>query len=121
MVALPKRSATKLKWLKQRYHFFPCNEPEEADETENVDGVTSVTYTRSGKAYQIVSWNVASILAVVRKGCWDELLKNKCDILCLQEVRCSDTQIPQELFESHFPLCVLVTWCNPMVRSGNPE
>lgn len=44
--------------------------------------------------FKIVSWNVASLRAVIRKKDWDSLIPLEADIICLQEIRCSPKQVP---------------------------
>lgn len=46
---------------------------------------------------KICSWNVNGIRAVLQKGFLDWVSKEKPDILCLQEVKAFETQIPVEL------------------------
>jgi exodeoxyribonuclease-3 len=45
----------------------------------------------------MLSWNVNGIRAIEKKGFLEWFLKEKPDILCLQEVRAEEDQIPQEL------------------------
>lgn len=57
---------------------------------------------------KLMSWNVNGLRAVHRKGNWDELFKNqKFDILCLQETKAMEEQLPEEVrkregFHSYF-------------------
>ena len=46
---------------------------------------------------KILSWNVNGIRAVVKKNFMDWFLAQKPDILCLQETKAQDDQIPDEL------------------------
>jgi len=46
---------------------------------------------------KICSWNVNGIRAVLQKGFLDWVSKEKPDIICLQEVKAFETQIPAEL------------------------
>lgn len=46
---------------------------------------------------KILSWNINGIRAIEKKGFLEWFLKEKPDILCLQEVRAGENQIPQEL------------------------
>ena len=48
---------------------------------------------------EILSWNVNGVRAVVRKGFLDFLRKAKPDILCLQEIKISDTAREKEEFD----------------------
>lgn len=59
---------------------------------------------------QIISWNVNGLRAVYKKGNWDDILKEKPDILCIQETKSQPDQLPLELREPngyksffHFP------------------
>jgi exodeoxyribonuclease-3 len=49
------------------------------------------------KKVKILSWNVNGIRAVYKKGFLDWFLKEKPDILCLQEVKAAEDQLPPEL------------------------
>lgn len=46
---------------------------------------------------KIISWNISGLRAVYRKGFLDWLKKEKPDILCLQEVKASQNQLPWDL------------------------
>jgi exodeoxyribonuclease III len=46
---------------------------------------------------KICSWNVNGIRAVLQKGFLEWVSREKPDILCLQEVKAFETQIPVEL------------------------
>lgn len=59
------------------------------------------------KKIRILSWNVNGIRAVQKKGFVDWLLEAKPDILCLQETKAREDQLPEELkkvegYESYF-------------------
>lgn len=45
----------------------------------------------------IISWNVNGIRACYKKGCWDWLMKESPDILCLQETKAHPDQLPEEV------------------------
>lgn len=47
--------------------------------------------------FKISSWNVDGIRAWLSKGCLDYLKYEKPDILCLQEVKCSQDKLPGEV------------------------
>jgi exodeoxyribonuclease-3 len=51
------------------------------------------------KRIRILSWNVNGIRAAYRKGFLDWFLKEKPDVLCLQEVKAAAEQLPPELRE----------------------
>jgi len=46
---------------------------------------------------KIISWNVNGIRAVYRKNFFKWMRKNNPDILCLQEIKAQEEQIPEEL------------------------
>ncbi len=48
---------------------------------------------------KLISWNVNGIRAVVKKGFADFLKKEKPDVLCLQEIKISDTARNKEVFD----------------------
>jgi exodeoxyribonuclease III len=55
----------------------------------------------------IISWNVNGLRALHRKGSFDWLLHEKPDIFCLQEIKASPEQLPEEVrnpegYESYF-------------------
>ncbi len=63
---------------------------------------------------KIVSWNVNGIRAVFKKGLLEWLAAEKPDILCLQEIKAQEIQVPVEIlklsgYESHW---------NPAQRPG---
>lgn len=49
------------------------------------------------KKIRILSWNVNGIRAVYRKGFLDWFLKDKPDILCIQETKAHEEQLPDDL------------------------
>ncbi len=51
------------------------------------------------KKIRILSWNVNGIRAAYRKGFLDWFVKEKPDVLCLQEVKATTEQLPPELRE----------------------
>ena len=46
---------------------------------------------------KILSWNVNGLRAVHKKGFLDWLAKDKPDILCIQETKCLEDQVPEEV------------------------
>ena len=46
---------------------------------------------------KITSWNVNGIRAVLQKGFFDWIKENDADIICLQEVKAFENQIPPEV------------------------
>lgn len=63
---------------------------------------------------KIISWNVNGLRAVYKKNFLDWLRKSKADIVCLQEIRVQEEQLPLDLINpvgyfSHF---------NPAVKKG---
>ena len=51
------------------------------------------------KTKRIISWNVNGLRACYRKGCWDWIMKNSPDILCLQETKSHPEQLPEEIIK----------------------
>ncbi|MCC7557488.1 MAG: exodeoxyribonuclease III, partial [Methanobacteriaceae archaeon] len=49
------------------------------------------------KNVRIVSWNVNGLRAVHRKGFLEWFLEDKPDILCLQEIKATEDQLPRKL------------------------
>lgn len=59
------------------------------------------------KKIKMLSWNVNGIRAVEKKGAMDWFFKDKPNILCLQEIKAQEDQIPEKLkdvsgYQSHF-------------------
>jgi len=48
---------------------------------------------------RIISWNVAGMRAVIKKGLWKFIEKDKADIYCFQEVKAKIEQIPHSIEE----------------------
>ncbi|KAG4071862.1 hypothetical protein HA402_006023 [Bradysia odoriphaga] len=48
---------------------------------------------------KITSWNVAGLRAAVKKNCLDYLIAENSDIICLQETKCMEEQVPPEINE----------------------
>lgn len=46
---------------------------------------------------KIISWNVNGIRACHKKGCFDSILKQSPDILCIQETKAHPDQLPEEV------------------------
>ncbi len=63
---------------------------------------------------RIVSWNVNGLRAVYRKGFLDWLKKSKGDIICLQEIKAQEEQLPPDLIN---PLGYF-SYFNPAVKKG---
>ena len=63
---------------------------------------------------KILSWNINGIRAIEKKGFLSWFLKEKPDILCLQEVRAGENQIPQELKD----IFGYVVYFNPAPKNG---
>ncbi|XP_050308755.1 DNA-(apurinic or apyrimidinic site) endonuclease isoform X2 [Anthonomus grandis grandis] len=57
--------------------------------------------TSSGETYnlKITSWNVDGLRAWFKKGGWNIMEYDKPDIFCLQETKCSDDKLPEEMVE----------------------
>lgn len=53
-------------------------------------------------AIQIISWNVNGIRAVGNKEALKWVDHRNPDILCLQEIKALEEQIPEDLFETEF-------------------
>lgn len=51
----------------------------------------------------IISWNVNGIRAVAQKGAFDWLKVNQPHILCLQEIKATPDQLPENLFAARYP------------------
>lgn len=52
---------------------------------------------------EIISWNVNGIRAVANKDAFGWVNERKPDILCLQEIKATAEQIPENLFEHTYP------------------
>ena len=63
---------------------------------------------------KIVSWNVNGIRAVCKKGFLDWLAQEAPDVLCLQEIKALESQIPADLLK----LSGYKTYWNPAERLG---
>ena len=51
---------------------------------------------------EIISWNVNGIRAVANKEALKWIEERETDILCLQEIKAQEDQIPKDLFEKEF-------------------
>ncbi len=56
---------------------------------------------------ELLSWNVNGVRAVNKKGYWDWVYQNKADIICLQETKAWEEQLPEKIkkipgFRSYF-------------------
>ncbi len=59
------------------------------------------------KSLRILCWNVNGIRAVLKKGFLEWMKKESPDILCLQETKASEDQLPKELFKGYHS-----SWCS---------
>jgi len=50
---------------------------------------------------KIISWNVNGLRAIHRKGNWDWLMIDQPDIFCLQEIKATADQLPEEIRAPH--------------------
>ncbi|HYC00012.1 MAG TPA: exodeoxyribonuclease III [Candidatus Limnocylindrales bacterium] len=66
---------------------------------------------------RIITWNVNGIRAVIKKGFCDFLERERPDILCLQEVKCTPEQMPVAELERFGSLGYTVHW-NPARKAG---
>lgn len=80
----------------------------EAIEQESSDSVeemkssvddTTVKQSLSGRNFnlKVVSWNVNGIRAALKKNAFDYFRGESCDVLCLQETKCTDKDFPADL------------------------
>lgn len=60
---------------------------------------SAVPLAPNGQAFntKLVSWNVNGVRAVLKNKGMDYLIGEPCDVLCLQEVKCSQSTFPSEL------------------------
>lgn len=60
---------------------------------------SSAAKTKDGKKwnFKISSWNVDGLRAWIKKGGLDFLDHEKPDVLCLQETKCSQEKLPDEI------------------------
>ena len=63
---------------------------------------------------RILSWNVNGLRAIYKKGFVDWLIKDRPDVLCLQEIKAAADQMPAELKE----LPGYLTYFSPGTRKG---
>ena len=68
------------------------------------------------KSITIMSWNVNGIRAVHKKGFMEWFAKESPDILCLQEIKAKEDQLPQDLCGIE-KMGYHATW-NPAERPG---
>ena len=52
--------------------------------------------------YNIISWNINGIRAIEKKGFTDWMLNEKPEILCVQETKAQENQIPQSILDSPY-------------------
>jgi exodeoxyribonuclease-3 len=63
---------------------------------------------------KIISWNINGIRAIYKKGFLDWFKKTKADIICVQEIKATEDQIPQDLKE----IDGYNFYCSPAQRKG---
>ncbi len=63
---------------------------------------------------EIISWNVNGIRAVAEKGAFAWIDERQPHILCLQEIKATEDQIPQNLFQNRYPIRTV----NSAVKKG---
>jgi exodeoxyribonuclease-3 len=63
---------------------------------------------------KIISWNVNGLRSVYKKGFLDFLKKEKADIICLQEIKIQENQIPKELLNPFG----YYSFFNPAIKKG---
>lgn len=66
------------------------------------------------KTYRLISWNVNGLRAVLKKDFFTWFKKDSPDVLCLQEIKATQAQLPPDIL--HYP-GYHVTW-NPAERLG---
>ena len=73
-------------------------EPKPKMNKESTD-FSTINFELEGKEYnyKIASWNVAGLRAWLGKGCLDYIHNENPDIICLQETKCIDEQLPEEV------------------------
>jgi exodeoxyribonuclease-3 len=49
---------------------------------------------------KIISWNVNGLRSIIRQGFWDWLKAESPDMLCLQEIKCTEDQVPMLDFKA---------------------
>lgn len=81
-----------------------------------VYGASNLFRKRKYKGFpiKIISWNVNGIRAVANKEALKWVDEAECDVLCLQEIKALESQIPQELFEKEYLSRVV----NPAEKKG---
>ena len=69
-----------------------------ASDFESLD-FSSAAETKDGKKwnFKISTWNVDGLRAWIKKGGLDFLKHEKPDVLCLQETKCSEEKLPDEI------------------------
>jgi len=73
-----------------------------------------ITKQSKGFSIKIVSWNVNGIRAVGNKEALKWVDEAEIDVLCLQEIKALESQIPEDLFEKDF----LTRVVNPAEKKG---
>ncbi len=67
------------------------------------------------RSIKILSWNVNGIRAIHKKGFLDWLLTESPDILCIQETKATQEQLPKELIA---PDAYRSFWCSSSLKKG---
>ena len=65
------------------------------DVTDQSKGTNEMSNEK--KSLKIVSWNVNGIRAALKNKAFDYFKNEECDVLCLQETKCNQSNFPQEL------------------------
>nr|CAB3222562.1 DNA-(apurinic or apyrimidinic site) lyase-like [Phallusia mammillata] len=98
----PKEETTKQKKPKKETETVekkPDVEPEISAANGSGDATEIKTCSVDGRKsnLKISSWNVAGVRAWAKKNGVDWVAKDNADIVCLQETKCAEKEIPQEL------------------------
>nr|XP_018899599.1 PREDICTED: uncharacterized protein LOC109032096 isoform X1 [Bemisia tabaci] len=93
----PKKSASAPKAKKAKTEKDEVKAPE-TGAGEDTDTWTNKETDSEGRKWnlKIASWNVAGIRAVLKKNGQDYIKKEDADIVCLQEVKCKEGELPGE-------------------------
>ncbi|MGC8651180.1 MAG: exodeoxyribonuclease III [Minisyncoccia bacterium] len=63
---------------------------------------------------KIISWNINGIRSIYQKNFLDWFSKTKADLVCLQEIKAQEEQIPQELLQ----IDNYYSYFNPAIKKG---
>merc|ERR1712198_474520 len=71
----------------------------EAVQEKNEEEIKPRTETADGRSpnLKITSWNVAGLKACVKKDMLGYIKKDDADIVCLQETKCAESDLPGEV------------------------